>query len=266
MSYKAMDWAIDQELPDLKGHLLIVLAKFANENYVAWPSISVLARKIGKNETSERHIKRVIFELNRDRYIAKKSGKGRQRSRYKLAVDGVRSLNEWLNNDRSYCEETLHSGAMRAPLHENQLHSGALIAPLHENQESVVVLSDPASGALIAPLNRKGQEKVIKKNKAKKISSEKGSDEKSNNSENRRLYFGSKAARVAVDNARKILAGSSDAELKTPLSTALNDSGLDLKNIVNCDDKENESLVEIVGNEADEESLVDNAVLEPWQF
>jgi len=131
--------------------------------------------------------------------------------------------------------------------------------------------SAPSSGALSAGLNRKGQEEVIKKNKAKKTEAEKGSGGKSINSEKRDLDFGSEIAHAAVDNARKILAGSSSAELKTPLSVALNDSGLDLKNIVNCDEREDESLIEIVENETDEmenESLKENAVvesLEPWE-
>jgi predicted AAA+ superfamily ATPase len=44
MSFQAMAWAIKQEAPTKPKFVLLVLANYADERGVAWPSLAVLTR------------------------------------------------------------------------------------------------------------------------------------------------------------------------------------------------------------------------------
>jgi len=261
MSIDAILWALKQDVLGIPQSVLIRLADLAdNDSYVCYPTINHLIDKTG---WSERAIRNAIKHLIKCKMIAKKVGAGRQSSQYKMGVNGARSLLSWLDCNLSCAAPGAGHGT-------NSVRSAAPGAAQEKVGESVVRHLVPVCAAPGAALYNQSLNQSLKKQSKKELD-ENPAAEKASSQKIARQGCGSEIAHAAVDNARKILAGSSSAELKTPLSVALSDSGLDLKNIVDCNEIENESLVEVVDNETDEmgnESLKENAVvesLEPWE-
>lgn len=62
-----MAWAMDQNVPPTPSHVLLVLANYADQDGVCWPSVATLARK---TRLSERGVQKALRVLEAEELIA----------------------------------------------------------------------------------------------------------------------------------------------------------------------------------------------------
>lgn len=88
MSFKAIKWAIDQELDNATSKLvLVMLANYANDNNECYPSQTHLATRCGCSARSVMiHIKKLVKK--RLIYVKQRRNKLKLHNTYKLNIKG----------------------------------------------------------------------------------------------------------------------------------------------------------------------------------
>jgi hypothetical protein len=85
MSIKAINWACNTDTPPTARLLLIVLCKFADEKFTAWPSITTLQKSTGLSRRT------VIYQLNfleSQGYISRLENSDHSSNTYQILISG----------------------------------------------------------------------------------------------------------------------------------------------------------------------------------
>lgn len=153
MSFEAIKWALDLNIPPGPKFVLVTLASYADDQNNAWPSFATLAQK---TSYPRRSIIRFIDYLLEKRLLEKKAEAYRRSNMYKLNLSLTRIV---ANEEQIEDENIVDDSDDMSPLDGDTMSPSEklIVTPCHLDSDTMSLGGDTMSPSIVTPCHPNNQ-------------------------------------------------------------------------------------------------------------